>query len=93
MATLASSSVLIIYLAVVFAMIRLRYKKDDSAVTGFRIPGGLIIPILAVCSICWFLWQITWPELKALGIFFVAAAAIYFISAFIRSSKLSSSNK
>ena len=93
LATLASSSVLIIYLAVVLAMIRLRYKKNDTDVRGFKVPGGMVIPILAVCSICWFLLQVTWPELKALGIFFVVAAAIYFISAFIRSSKLSSSNK
>ena len=84
LATLASSSVLIIYLAVVLAMIRLRYKKDDTTATGFRVPGGMIIPILAVCTICWFLWQVTWPEVRALGIFFVLLAAIYFINSFAR---------
>ena len=93
LATLASSSVLIIYLAVVLAMIRLRYKKDESTTAGFRVPGGLIIPVLAVFSICWFLWQVTWPEVRALGIFFVLLTAIYLINSFIRSSATSSSNK
>ncbi len=93
LATLASSSVLIIYLAVVLAMIRLRYKKAESTATGFRVPGELIVPILAVCSICWFLWQVTWSEVKALGIFFVLLTAIYFINSSIKSYKISSLNK
>ena len=93
LATLASSSVLIIYLAVVLAMIRLRYKKDDSTTKGFRVPGGMIIPLLAVCTICWFLYQVTWPEVKAIGIFFVLLTAIYFINSFIKNNRISSPNK
>ena len=84
LATLASSSVLIIYLAVVLAMIRMRYKKDDTAAASFRVPGGMIIPFLAVCTICWFLYQVTWPEVKAIGIFFLLVTAIYFVNRFIR---------
>lgn len=80
LATLSSSSVLLIYLAVVLAMIKMRYKKDEPDVGGFKIPGGLIIPTLAVIAICWFLYQVTWPEVKAMGIFFVVCTAIYFIN-------------
>lgn len=80
LATLASSSVLIIYLAVVLAMIRMRYKKDDAVSTSFKVPGGLLIPALAVCTICWFLYQVTWPEVKAISIFFLLMSVVYFLN-------------
>lgn len=84
LAALASSAVLIIYLAVVLAMIRLRYKKEHDTAAGFRVPGGMVIPVLAVCTICWFLYQVTWVEVKAMGIFFLLLAAIYFANRYIR---------
>jgi APA family basic amino acid/polyamine antiporter len=84
LATLSSSSVLIIYLAVVLAMIKLRYKKEDAGDAGFKIPGGLTIPILAVIAICWFLYQVTWPEVKAMGIFFLLCTGFYFINRYVR---------
>jgi amino acid transporter len=80
LATLASSSVLIIYLLVVLAMIRLRYKKDNVDSGGFKAPGGLVIPILAVGVICWFLYHITLAEIIALSLFFIALTIIYFIN-------------
>jgi amino acid transporter len=80
LAVLASSSVLIIYLAVVLASIRLRFKKDMVAQTGtFKMPGGLLIPLLAIVTICWFLSHITMAEVKALSIFFAGLIVIYFI--------------
>ncbi len=84
LATLASSSVLLIYLAVVLAMIRLRFKKEEVAAPGFKVPGGLIIPILAVATICWFLYQVTWSEVKALSIFFLVCTALYLINRYVR---------
>jgi amino acid transporter len=84
LATLSSSSVLLIYLAVVLAMIKLRYKKEATDVAGFKIPGGLLIPILAVISICWFLYQVTWPEIQAMGIFFILCTVLYFINRYVR---------
>ena len=88
LATLASSSVLIIYLAVVLAMIRLRYNKDDISEKGFKVPGGMIIPVLAVGTICWFLYQVTWLEVRAMGIFFLLLAGIYFANSFIRNQRV-----
>ncbi len=79
LAVLASSSVLFIYLAVILATIRLRYKKDVAEKEGFKIPGGLIIPILAICTIGWFLSHITKDEIKGFVIFFVILTLIYFI--------------
>ncbi|MEP7256249.1 MAG: APC family permease [Ferruginibacter sp.] len=79
LAVLASSSVLIIYLAVVLATIKLRYKKDINEPGSFIIPGGLIVPILAVGTICWFLSHVTFAEARALTIFFGVLTVIYFI--------------
>ena len=79
LAELASSSLLIIYLAVVLATIRLRFKKGLAETGSFKIPGGLIIPVLAIATICWFLSHITRDEIRALLIFFAALTLFYFI--------------
>jgi basic amino acid/polyamine antiporter, APA family len=84
LAVLASSSVLIIYLAVVLSMIKLRFKKTGEEKAGFKVPGGLVIPVLAVCAICWFIYHIPWQEKKAISIFFVILTVIYFINKEIR---------
>jgi basic amino acid/polyamine antiporter, APA family len=84
LAVLASSSVLIIYLAVVLSMIKLRSKKTGEETGGFKVPGGPVIPILAVCAICWFIYHIPWEEKKAISIFFVILTVIYFINKEIR---------
>ena len=89
LATLASSSVLIIYLAVVLAMIKLRYKKDNADSGGFKVPGGLIIPLLAVATICCFLYHITLAEMIALGVFFVIISVIYLINKEIKKASVS----
>lgn len=86
LATLASSSVLIIYLAVVLAMIRLRYKKDETVGAGFKVRGGLLVPILAVITICWFLYQVTLAEIKAMGIFFLLCTLLYFVNNQVRNT-------
>ena len=88
LAVLSSSSVLLIYLAVVLATIRLRFMKNSVDETGtFKIPGGLIIPILAIATICWFLSHITMAEVKAFIIFFAVCAAIYFVRKVLNKTK------
>lgn len=84
LSVLASSSLLIIYLAVVLATIRLRYKKDISQAGSFKIPGGLTIPALAIVTVCWFLSHITREEIKAMAIFFLALTLLYFLNKYIR---------
>lgn len=84
LAELASSSVLIIYLAVALATIWLRYKDNYAETGGFKIPGGFTIPILAVVAIGWFLSHITIAEVKAMAIFFSALTVIYFVNKEVR---------
>ncbi len=87
LAVLASSSVLLIYLSVVLAAIRLRYKKDTMQDGGFKIPGGLLIPILAIITIGWFLSHITLDEVKAFAIFFASLTVFYFINKAVREKR------
>ena len=84
LAIFASSSVLIIYLAVILSMIRLRTKKGYHETGSFKVPGGLIIPLLAIITICWFLSHITVMEIIGLLVFFVLLTMFYFIYKLIR---------
>jgi APA family basic amino acid/polyamine antiporter len=85
LAVLASASVLIIYLSVVLATIRLRYKKGVHNTGSFKMPGGLTIPVLAILTISWFLSYISKAEIKAILIFFAVATAFYFVYKYCRS--------
>ena len=89
LAVLASSSVLIIYLAVVLATVRLRYKKGAEETGSFKIPGGLIVPLLAVAVIFWFLSHITREEIIAFAIFFAGLTVFYFINKGLGKTNLS----
>ena len=84
LANLASSSMLIIYLAVVAAMIRLRYKDAVIEKGSFKVPFGLVIPFLAIVIIGWLLSHVTIKEFKAMGIFFAVLTVFYFINAAVR---------
>lgn len=90
LAELASSSILIIYLAVVLSTIRLRYKEDVSLTPGFIMPGGLLIPILAIITIGWFLSHIRLEEVFALSIFFALLTLLYYINKRLRKPETSS---
>ena len=68
-------------------MIKLRLKKEGEEKGGFKVPGGLIIPILAVCAICWFIYHIPWQEKKAISIFFVILTVVFFINKKVRKRK------
>jgi basic amino acid/polyamine antiporter, APA family len=87
LAELASSSVLFIYLGVVLATLKLQFKKNAIDNGGFKIPGGPIVPVLAVIVIGWFLSHITMAEVKSLSIFFGSLIVFYFVNLEWRKSK------
>ena len=53
LAVLASSSILLVYLAVILAMLKLRTKKHPTGEKTFKVPGGFIIPFIAIAAIIW----------------------------------------
>ncbi|MBK7434930.1 MAG: amino acid permease [Chitinophagaceae bacterium] len=80
LAVLASCAVLIIYLAVVLAMVRFRFKKEEvSDEKTFRVPGGLVFPVIAVVSIIWLLSHLSSTEILSTLIFIAIICAIYFV--------------
>jgi basic amino acid/polyamine antiporter, APA family len=84
LAILSSSSILIIYLSVVLATIKLRYKKQASEVSTFKIPFGLTIPLLSIAVIIWFLSNVKYDEFRALFIFISSTIIYFFINKLIQ---------
>jgi amino acid transporter len=78
LAILASAAILIIYLAVILASIKLK-KKDKNAEKSFEIPGGLIIPFIGVASIIWLLTSLSKWEIGSTAIFIAVICVLYFV--------------
>lgn len=78
LAILASCAILVIYLAVILAMIKLRKKKEVNAEKTFRVPGGLIIPFVGIAAILWLLSHLSRKEILSTIIFIAAICVIYF---------------
>ncbi|RYZ97569.1 MAG: amino acid permease [Sphingobacteriaceae bacterium] len=87
LAILASAAVLLIYLGVILAGIKLR--KDDSQPTEktFRVPGGIIIPLLALAGIIWLLYNLTMQELSGIAIFIAVLSVIYVVMNWLKKKK------
>lgn len=80
LAILASACILLIYLAVVLAMVRLRFNRPTSAPQGFKAPGGWFTPIVAIMTILWLLSSLGKMEMLATLIFIVVIIMMYFIT-------------
>ena len=80
LAIISSASILLIYLGVALAVIKLR-KSGGGVVrsNSFRIPGGYLVPIIAVLVILFFLSNLSFNELFALGFFIGVLYIIYYI--------------
>jgi APA family basic amino acid/polyamine antiporter len=88
LAVLSSGSLLLIYLGVVLSTARMRYKKDQSIEKGFKVPGGLIVPLIALTAIIWLLSHLSRNEIGANLIFIVFVIVIYFVMKFLKGRKL-----
>jgi amino acid transporter len=83
---IASASILLIYLGVVLATIKLRKKTSANAEKTFRIPGGILIPFLAVCVIVWLLAHLSKKEFLYEGIFIAVFCLMYVVMKLIKKS-------
>jgi len=86
LAIFSSSSVLLVYLGVALAVIKLRQRKDDNSNT-FRIPGGYIIPVLSIITILWFLSNLTSPEMLGIIIMIGSLSALFLLIKFFKLDK------
>lgn len=82
LAVLASSAMLIIYIGVILATIKLRKNKTTDS--SFVIPGGITVPVLALLVTGWFLSNLAWKEIAGLTGFLVVCAVIYAVMKTLR---------
>ncbi len=78
LAILASAAILLIYLAVILATIKLRVKKQDAIEKTFKAPGGLVTPFIGIAAILWLLTSLSKWEILSTIIFIVIICVIYF---------------
>jgi len=76
LAIIASSSMLIIYFGVAISVVKLRYSQKAQP-DEFKIPGGLVVPILAMGIIIYFLSNLGKAEAIAAGILIGMLSLIY----------------
>ncbi len=84
---LASAATLLIYLGVVLATIKLRFKKSTVAQKTFTIPGGITVPLIATAIIIWLLSSLSREEFTGIGIFILVLAFIFLIMRMIKRRK------
>lgn len=83
LAVLASGTLLIIYLAVILAMIKIRREPDIESENTFKIPGGLIVPSMAIVAILWVLSNLTSQESVSITIFLAVICLVYWAQKFL----------
>ncbi len=88
LAILASAAILLVYLAVILATIRLRRKKQEATEKSFRIPGGLLIPITGVVTIGWLLSSLSQQEILSTLLFLAVICALYVVMRTLKKEKL-----
>ncbi len=79
LAVLASSAILIVYLLVIFATIKLRKQKSELPGKLFKAPGGLLFPIIGIASIIWLLTSLTKKEMLSAAIFIAIICIFYLV--------------
>lgn len=88
LAVLASAAILLIYLAVILATIKLRKKKLDTSDKTFKIPGGLIVPYIGIAAIIWLLTSLSTMEIVSTLIFIATICVIYFVMKWLKKKNM-----
>ena len=77
LASLASGAILIVYLSVILATIKLRSNPQSALEKSFRAPGGLLIPIIGILSILWLLTSLSQIEVISIIILILVTCLFY----------------
>lgn len=86
LAILANVSALFLYLLCAVAAWLLRRRDVREGGVPFRVPGGNVVPWLAVAVILWLLAGATRQELAAVGVVLVVASAVYVVVSWRRAA-------
>jgi APA family basic amino acid/polyamine antiporter len=79
LAVLASCAILLIYLSVILATIKMRRKIVENAEQTFTIPGGLIVPSIGIIAIIWLLTMLSIEDILATLAFIGIVSLIYWL--------------
>lgn len=74
---LASTSTLLLFVAVVLAVIKFRLYDEKQYPASFKLPGGILIPAITFLVLAWFLSQSTSAELMAMMTFISLTSLVY----------------
>ncbi len=88
LAILASAAILLVYLAVILATIKLRSKSTGAVEKTFKAPGGLITPLIGVGTITWLLTSLSKWEILSTIIFIAIVCVIYFFTKKFKKEKI-----
>lgn len=80
LAILANVAVLVLYLFCCISAWELRRKNVQAGGIPFRIPGGPVVPFLAVAVIVWILSNATMKELSVVGGVLVVASLLFLMA-------------
>lgn len=75
LAVMASAALLMMYLGVILATLKLRKVKSEPG--AFVIPGGVTVPMLALLATGWFLSNLAWKEIISVSIFLGFFTLVY----------------
>lgn len=89
---LSVAATLLIYLGVVLATIKMRYKKAGNSVKSFNIPGGIFVPVFAALSIIWLLSSLERQELIGISIALVVLSIIFWVMKHLKNYKINKEN-
>ncbi|WP_415867200.1 APC family permease [Thalassobellus suaedae] len=83
LAVIASSSMLILYFGVALSVIKLR-KSLKTQPGEFKIPGGLLVPVISIAIILYFLSNLSIQEMTATLVFIGILSLIYILIKMIK---------
>ena len=88
LAILASAAILLVYLGVILATVKMRRTKQHAAEKSFHAPGGLVVPLIGVAAIVWLLTSLSKWEILSAIIFIASVCVIYFITRKFKRKKI-----
>jgi len=87
LAILASAAILIVYLGVILATVKLR-STNRASDKSFRAPRGLAVPLIGIATIVWLLSSLSKWEILSAIIFIAAVCVIYFVTRKFKRKKI-----
>jgi basic amino acid/polyamine antiporter, APA family len=92
LAILASAVILLIYLAVILATIKLRMNKKTASEKTFTMPGGFIFPVIGIAAIVWLLTSLSQREILSTLIFISVISLAYIVMKQFQTKKVQEEN-